>query len=191
MYRPATRHFCISCQGVSFLLAAVGHLLIFTLKPIDMAITKGQQAPDFTLWSTDKEKVSLNDKKGKNVVLLFFPMAFTGVCTAELCGVRDNYQMYNDLNAEVFGISVDSVPVLKKFKEDQNYNFSLLSDFNKEAMTAYDSKYETFANDMRGVAKRSAFVIDKEGTVQYAEVLENAGEQPDFKAIEATLRSLN
>ncbi|RYZ62335.1 MAG: redoxin domain-containing protein, partial [Chitinophagaceae bacterium] len=128
--------------------------------------------------------------KGKNVLLLFFPLAFTSVCTAELCSVRDNYKVYESLNAVPFGISVDSLHSLKKFKEEQNLNFTLLSDFNKEVSRAYGSLYEKWGFDMRGVSKRSAFIIDKNGIVQYAEVLENAGEQPNFTAIREKLAGL-
>lgn len=155
-----------------------------------MALQPGQKAPDFKLRDTEKNVVTLDEQQGKNVVLLFFPLAFTSVCTKELCSVRDNYQMYNDLNANVFGISVDTVPTLNKFKSEQNLNFPLLSDFNKEASTAYGALYENFFNDMKGVSKRAAFVIDKEGTLVHAEVLENAGDMPDFQAIETSLRSL-
>ena len=156
-----------------------------------MAIEKGQKAPLFGLFDSDKKKVNLEELKGKNVLLLFFPLAFTSTCTKELCSVRDNIAMYNNLNAEVFGISVDSPQTLNRYKQDQQLNFRLLSDFNKEASAAYGSLYEVFSLEMRGVSKRSAFVIDKEGTVQYAEVLENAGEVPDFNAIMKTLTSLN
>jgi peroxiredoxin len=156
-----------------------------------MSIQKGQTAPDFSLFNTEKNEVKLSDLRGKNVVLLFFPFAFTGTCTKELCSVRDSLSFYNDANAEVFGISVDTPHSLKKYKEEQQLNFPLLSDFNKEAMQAYDTMYETFAMGMRGVAKRSAFVIDKEGIIQYAEVLEDAGKIPDFDAIQAVLGSLN
>lgn len=155
-----------------------------------MAITKGMQAPDFTLRNTEKQKITLSELKGKNVVLLFFPLAFTSVCTAELCNVRDNLSLYNATNAVVFGISVDSLYTLGKFKEEQRLNFDLLSDFNKEVSAAYDALYETFSNDMKGVSKRAAFVIDKDGVAQYAEVLENVGEQPDFSAIQKTLEAL-
>lgn len=156
-----------------------------------MAIQIGQQAPDFTLRDTDKNKVTLSEQRGKNVLLLFYPLAFTGTCTAELCSVRDNLAFYNDTNAQVYGISVDSLFANGKFKEEQKLNFPLLSDFNKEASTAFDSIYETFYNDMNGVSKRSAFLIDKEGVVQYAEVLEDAGKIPDFDAINAKLKELN
>lgn len=151
----------------------------------------GQLAPDFHIYDSDKNKVSLSDYKGKNVLLLFFPQAFTGTCTKELCSTRDNIALYNQANAQVFGISVDSVFTLAKYKEDQHLNFPLLSDFNKEVSTAYGSLYENFAFDMRGVSKRSAFVIDKKGIVQYAEVLETASDLPDFTAIQKTLAGLN
>lgn len=156
-----------------------------------MAIKKGQSAPDFTLRNTEKEEVTLRGQRGSNVVLLFFPLAFTGVCTAELCSVRDNLESYNQLNAQVYGISVDSPFTLAEFRTQQNLNFPLLSDFNKEVSSSYGSLYETFAMGMKGVSKRSAFVIDKDGVVQYAEVLEDAGKQPDFNAIKQTLQELS
>jgi len=155
-----------------------------------MAIQVGQAAPDFTLYNSDKEPVTLSSLKGKNVLLLFFPFAFTGTCTKELCSTRDNLTFYQDVNAEVFGISIDSVHSLRRFKEDLNLNFALLSDFNKEVSTAYDTIYETFSLGMKGVSKRSAFVIDKEGIVRYAEVLENASEIPNFEAIQNCLKGL-
>ena len=155
-----------------------------------MPIQTGQKAPDFSLYDSDKKKVSLSDYKGKNVLLLFVPQAFTGTCTKELCSTRDNIATYNQANAQVFGISVDSVFTLGKYKEEQQLNFPLLSDFNKEVSAAYGSLYETFAFDMKGVSKRSAFVIDKEGVVRYAEVLETATDLPDFAAIQKTLSTI-
>jgi peroxiredoxin len=156
-----------------------------------MSIQKGQQAPDFALFNTEKQKVTLAEQKGKNVVILFFPLAFTGVCTAELCSVRDNIGTYNNTNALVFGVSVDSLFVLDKFRTEQNLNFPLLSDFNKEAAKAYGVLYETFpAFEMAGVSKRAAFVVDKDGVVQYAEVCATPGDLPDFAAIQQTLESL-
>src|ERR1700743_308209 len=107
-------------------------------------IQVGQQAPDFTLYDSDKQKVSLSDYKGKNVLLLFYPQAFTGTCTKELCSTRDNIALYDQANAQVFGISVDSIFTLAKYKEDQQLNFPLLSDFNKETATAYGSLYASF-----------------------------------------------
>ena len=156
-----------------------------------MKIEVGQSAPDFTLYASDKSKVTLSDLKGRNVVLLFFPLAFTSTCTAELCSVRDNIGWYNNVNATVFGISVDALHSLAKYKEEQKLNFTLLSDFNKDVSKAYNTIYEMFGYNMKGVSKRSAFVIDKEGIIRYAEVLENASLIPNFDAINKTLEELN
>lgn len=155
-----------------------------------MSIQIGQAAPDFKLFNTEKKEISLADYKGKNLVILFFPLAFTGVCTAELCSIRDNYNIYTSLNAEVIGISIDSLFSLDRFKKDQNYNFNLLSDFNKTTSKDYDSLYEKFGFGMLGVTKRSAFVIDMNGIIQYAEILEDAGKQPNFDAIKACLEKI-
>lgn len=156
-----------------------------------MSLQLGTPAPDFALYDTDKNKVTLSSLKGENVLLLFYPQAFTGVCTKELCSVRDNIALYNNAQAKVFGISVDSVFTLAKYKEDQQLNFPLLSDFNKEAITAYDCAYDSWTNmGMKGVAKRSSFVIDRDGIIRYAEVLDNAGDFPDFEGINATLKGL-
>lgn len=154
-----------------------------------MSITVGQKAPGFNLPDTNKQLHTLEQYKGKNVLLLFFPFAFTGTCTKELCGVRDDIARYNNANAEVLGISIDTHFTLKKYKEEQSLNFSLLSDFNKEAIHAYDIAYEELAL-MKGVAKRAAFLIDKDGIVRYAEVLENASEIPNFEAINKVLATL-
>lgn len=156
-----------------------------------MAIETGKPAPDFTLFDTDKNKVTLSGLQGKNILLLFFSQAFTSTCTKELCAVRDDISRYSNANAQVIGISVDSVFTLKKYKEDQHYNFPLLSDFNKEVSALYNSLYTTWILEMKGVSKRSAFVIDKNGILRYAEVLETAGEVPDFNAINKVLDSLN
>lgn len=150
----------------------------------------GQQAPDFSLYNSEKQKITLSDYKGKNVLLLFFPQAFTGTCTKELCSMRDNIALYNQANAQVFGISVDSLFTLGRYKEDQQLNFPLLSDFNKNVSTEYGTLYDTFVFDMRGVSKRSAFIIDKTGIVRYAEILETASDLPDFEAIQKTLSTL-
>ena len=152
-----------------------------------MPIKVGEKAPLFTLRNSATEEVSLSDYKEKNVVVLFFPLAFTGVCTTELCKIRDSIAEYNNMNAEVMAISVDSPFTLAKFKEEQGYNFLLLSDFNKEVSRAYGSLYEDFVLDMKGVSKRSAFVIDKEGTIKYVEVLENAADIPNFEAVKDAL----
>jgi peroxiredoxin len=156
-----------------------------------MSITKGQTAPNFKLFNTDKVEIELASLKGKNVLILFFPLAFTGTCTKELCSVRDDISQYNGLNATVLGISVDSAFVLGKYKVEQNLNFDLLSDFNKTASATYGSLYSDFILGMKSVSKRSAFVIDKSGIVQYAEVLETATDIPNFEAIKETLQTLN
>jgi len=156
-----------------------------------MPVTVGQQAPAFSLYDSEKKKVTLDDFKGKNVLLLFFPQAFTGTCTKELCSTRDNIALYEQVNAQVLAISVDSLFTLARYKDDQQLNFPLLSDFNKETSKAYDCLYDTFVFDMKGVSKRSAFVLDKEGVVRYAEVLETASDLPDFSSIQKTLSELN
>ena len=157
-----------------------------------MTLQKGDRAPDFTLFNTEKNPVNLADFKGKNLIVHFFPLAFTGVCTKQLCTVRDAISMYKNDNADVVAISIDSIFTLGKFKEEQNLSFDLLSDFNKDVSAAYGSLFETFpAFGMKGVSKRSAFVIDKEGVIQYAEVLESPGDLPNFDAINATLAELN
>ena len=165
--------------------------LFVTLPKNIFMINIGQEAPNFSLPDTEKKVKQLSDFRGKNVVVLFFPFAFTGVCTAELCATRDDIATYNNANAEVLAISVDSPFTLAKFKEEQNLNFTLLSDFNKIASKDYDVLYESFAVGLLGVSKRSAFVINKEGIVKYAQVLESAGDLPDFEAIKNCLKELN
>lgn len=155
-----------------------------------MKIEKGTKAPALELINTDMQKVKLPSAKEGNTLLLFFPFAFSGPCTTELCGVRDSLKDYEGLETKVYGISVDSPFAQKAFKESQDLNFPLLSDFNKEAARAYGALYEEFALGMQGVAKRSAFVIDKKGEIRYAEVLEDAGDVPNFDAIQSTLEKL-
>lgn len=156
-----------------------------------MKIEAGTKAPDFSLFSSEKEKVTLGDYRGKNVLLLFFPLAFTSTCTKELCNIRDNISVYNKCNATVLGISVDSIYTLAKYKEEQGLNFKLLSDFNKEVSETYGSLYTSFGFEMKGVGKRSAFLIDKDGLVRYEEVLENASELPHFEFIQKKLSEIN
>lgn len=156
-----------------------------------MKIEIGQPAPEFSLYDTTRNKLSLSDLKGQNVLLLFFPQAFSRVCTKELCSVRDNISLYNSVDATIIGISVDSVFTLAAYKEAQQYNFPLLSDFNKEVSSAYGTLYENWILDMKGVSKRSAFIVNKEAIIQYAEVLEIAGEELNFDAIQKILSELN
>jgi glutaredoxin-dependent peroxiredoxin len=155
-----------------------------------MSLKVGDQAPDFKLINSDKKEITLSQYNGKNVLILFFPAAFTGVCTDELCSIRDNKTMYDGINAEILSISVDLPFTLAKFKEIQNYNFELLSDFNKEVSTGYGCIYEEWILGFKGVSKRSAFIVDKSGKIRYAEILENAGELPNFAAINAILEEI-
>ncbi|HPK10760.1 MAG TPA: redoxin domain-containing protein [Saprospiraceae bacterium] len=147
----------------------------------------GDFAPNFNLINSDKEAVSLDDFKGNDLLILFFPLAFTSVCTAELCSLRDDKSYFQNLGVKTIAISVDSPFVLNKFKEENQLNFPLLSDFNKEASRAYGCMYEQFVLGLRGVSKRSAFLIDKLGKIKYAEVLENAGELPNFSKIKSLI----
>lgn len=148
-----------------------------------MGLEVGDKAPDFTLKDTTGNPKTLYDLLGeKQVVLLFFPLAFSEICTKELCTVRDNMKLYNSLDATVAGISVDSFYTLREFKRANNLNFTLMSDFNKEVSQRYDAFYEDFYG-MHGVSKRASFVISPDGIIEHREVIENAGELPDFDAI--------
>ncbi len=155
-----------------------------------MAITTGQAAPDIELpVAGSKDKFKLSDHQGKQpVVLLFFPLAWTSVCTEELCSIRDTYTLYKNLNAKIVGISVDSPFALDKFKAEQNLPFDMASDFNKEASAAYGCLYEDLLG-FKGVSKRSAFVIGKDGKVLYAQVNENPKELPDFGKVQEALKN--
>ena len=154
-----------------------------------MAADVGSTAPDFTLMNQDREPVTLSQLKGKPVVLAFFPAAFSGVCQKELCTFRDSMGALNNASAQVFGISVDTFFALKAFQDQQQLNFPLLSDFNKEVIR----QYGVFNEDMiglKGIAKRSVFVLDKDGVVRYREVLEDARNEPDYKRVLDSVASL-
>jgi len=157
-----------------------------------MSLKVGDVAPDFTLKNHLLEDVKLSDFKGeKNVVILFFPLVNTAVCEKELCSTRDGLSQYQDLDAQVLAISVDSPFAQKLWADKHKFNFPLLSDFNKEVCKAYGAFYDVFVPgkfDYKGVAKRSAFVVDKEGKIKYAEVLENAGDEPNYDAIKEALK---
>ena len=152
-----------------------------------MIIQVGQAAPSFSLYDTTRTKISLEDFKGKIVLLLFFLQAFSRLCTKELCSIRDSIGLYNNVDAVVLGISVDSVFTLAKYKEVQAYNFTLLSDFNKEVSALYGCLYESWILNMHGVSKRSAFVIDKEGIMRYVDVLKNAAQEPNYENIQKAI----
>lgn len=164
--------------------------LTFESKTTTMNIELGQQAPEFSLYNTEKNKVSLSDYRGKNVVILFFPLAFSGVCTKEVCSVQENMGNYQKLNAEIIGISVDSLFSLHKFKQEYSLDFELLSDFNKEVSDLYQSLNENFAFEMKGVSKRSTFVLDKEGVIRFIEILDSPGDMPNFTEVQACLETL-
>ena len=155
-----------------------------------MPLQTGQAAPNFSLFDTVKNKVSLSDYKGKNVVLIFFPLAFSGVCTKELCEITENYSAYQKLNAEIIGISIDSLFTNGKFKEIYNMPFPLLSDFNREASEAYDNILPSFAFEYKGVSRRSVFVIDGSGIIRYMEQLPSPGDYPNMAALQAAVAAL-
>lgn len=160
-----------------------------------MPLKVGDAAPNFTLKNTNLEPVSLSDFKGnKNVVLLFFPAVGTSVCEKELCSTRDSMKDYENLDAQVLAISVDSPFSQKLWVDKHKFTFPLLSDFNKEVSPAYGAFYDLWLPgklDLKGVSKRSAFVVDKKGIVQYAEVLEVAGDEPNYNSIQETLKKLS
>ncbi len=153
-----------------------------------MILNKGDKAPFFKLYNSNKKEISTDTFNGKTFVIHFFPLAFTGTCTKQLCTLRDDFSFYSDLNVDVVSISVDSLFVLNRFKDEQNLTFDLLSDFNKETSLAYGALYNEFLYGMKGVSKRAAFVIDKNGIIQYAEVLESASDLPNFEAIKELLK---
>ncbi len=160
-----------------------------------MSVKIGEAAPNFTLKNQNMEPVSLADFRGKkNIVLLFFPLVNSSPCEKELCTMRDGMKDYENLDAQVLAVSVDSSFAHKLWNEKQKFNFPLLSDFNKEVCQTYGAYYDIFGAgkfDYKGVAKRAAFVIDKNGILHYAEILEVAGEEPNYNAIQETLKKLS
>jgi peroxiredoxin len=155
-----------------------------------MAATVGQKAPDFKLMNENREEVTLSSQKGHPVVLAFFPAAFSGVCTKELCTFRDSMAKLNQAKAQVYGISVDTFFTLAAFKKDQKLNFPLLSDFNKDVIQAYGA-YNPDMIGLKGIAKRATFVIDKDGVVRHAEILDDARNEPNYDKVFETLSKLN
>lgn len=155
-----------------------------------MKLNIGDKAPSFKLISTDKLPITNETIKGEITLMLFFPAAFTSTCTTELCSVRDDISRYNDLSVKVIGISTDAVYSLIKYKADLQLNFLLASDYNKDVTAAFGINYEVFNFGMIGTSKRAAFIIDENGKIQYAEVLENADDIPDFLAIHDTFNKI-
>lgn len=155
-----------------------------------MAIAVGTKAPAFTLFNTERKEISLSDYAGKVVVINFFPAAFTGVCTAQLCSNRDELSYYNELGAVVLGISVDMPFSLKEFKEKHKINFELLSDFNKKTIHEYEMYHCNFICGIKGVAKRGVIVVDENGMIAYAEETANPGTQVNFAALKDALQTI-
>ena len=150
----------------------------------------GTKAPDFTLRSTVGDKFTLSEHFGKeNVILSFYVFDFSPVCTKEMCSFRDGLTELEKLNARVVGLSVDSLWSHRAFAQSHDIKFPLLSDFNKEVSRLYGVLYEDFGG-LRGVSKRSIFVIDKLGTVRYRWVSEEPGKEPNYAEIQQTLKTL-
>ena len=157
-----------------------------------MAITVGQQAPQFTLYDTDKNQVSLSDFKGENVVLSFFPGAFTGVCNTMACTLDDRSKDFSSLNAKVLAISVDSIFSQQVWKQQNNMSYTVLNDYNKEIIKSYDVIWENLAAlEGYNTANRAVFIINAQGEVSYAWIAPNPGVEPDYDEIVATLGTLN
>ena len=157
-----------------------------------MAITVGQAAPDFTLHETTDRRRSLGDYRGRNVVLAFFPGAFTSVCTTEMCALRDRVDRLAALNAEVVGITVDPPFVLDAWKAAHGVGYTFLSDYNREAVRAWGVAFPDLGG-LQGyvVANRAVTVVDKAGVVRYHWVAEHPGVEPDYAAIEAAVAALS
>lgn len=153
-----------------------------------MSLKVGDKAPDFTLPSftpsPELKQISLGDYKGKTVVLLFFPQAFTGVCTEEMCTMSDNFDRYKGMGAEVLGISVDGTFVQKAFANANKITVPLLSDYNREVVKKYDVVLPEFAHGMKQTSQRAVYVIDKDGKIKYVEVTKSPGDLPDFASLQ-------
>ena len=155
-----------------------------------MSLTIGDLAPNFTLpgmTSDGVKQISLSDYSGKNVILLFFPAAGSGVCTNEMCTMTENMESYEKLNAVVLGISVDMPFAQGVWANANKINIQLLSDHNKDVSQQYGAFYETWIQGLKGVSKRAAFVINTEGILLHSEVLESEGELPNFEAVNKIL----
>ena len=149
----------------------------------------GQPAPDFSLPNTSKEAIRLSSLRGSKVVLAFYPAAFTGVCTKELCTFRDSLSAFNDLNAKVLGISVDSPFSNGAFASQNDLNFDLLSDYSRSTVQSYGVALENFAG-MEGytASQRAVFVVDEDGNIAYEWIGPNPGVEPNYDAVKAALQ---
>jgi len=156
-----------------------------------MAVEVGQQAPDATLVNTDRKPVRLSELRGKTTVLAFFPAAFTGTCTKEMCRFRDDHNRLDSLNAQVVGISADTPFVLAEWAKQHNLKQMMLSDFNHDAMKAYGVYDGAFLGGLlNGIAKRSVFVVDKNGKVVYSWVADAPGVEPPYEEVEAAVKKI-
>jgi peroxiredoxin len=155
-----------------------------------MAADLGSKAPDFTLVNQERESVKLSDQIGSgNIVLAFFPGAFSSVCTKEMCTLRDSMGRLSGLGAKVYGISTDTFFTLKAWSDQQKLGFPLLSDYNKEAIKAYDVVNPDMVG-LRNIAKRGLIVIDREGVIRYRDVLDDARNEPDYEKLKSALAGL-
>ncbi|MFW6194892.1 MAG: redoxin domain-containing protein [Chloroflexota bacterium] len=156
-----------------------------------MPLKVGEKAPDFTLVNTDREQVSLSDFRGKNVVLAFFPAAFSGVCDTEMCNFRDSLSELNNANAEVLGISADNPLVGKEFKNKHGLGFQVLSDYTLDVSRKYDSVFNGFLGlEGFNVSNRTVYVVDKEGTIRYAWQAERPPVEPDYDEVKQAVKQL-
>lgn len=153
-------------------------------------VSENEKAPDFVLYNTDLKPVKLSDMKGNIVVLSFFPAAFTSVCTKEMCTFRDSMSKFNDLNAVVLGISVDPPFSNKAFKEHNKLNFEILSDYNRDVVKKYGVLWEFPSLPGYMLAKRSVFVIDKNGVIRYKWISDDPAVEPPYDEIEKVVSSL-
>ncbi len=152
----------------------------------------GQTAPDLELYDTDRKTVKISDLRGRKTVLAFFPGAFTGVCTKEMCAFQEKLANFNSVDANVVGISVDPPFSNKAFKERYNLTFPILSDFTRKAVHTYDVYHDNFAGlKDYTAAKRSVFILDKNGIVRFKWITENPGVEPDYSNLLQELSKVN
>ena len=152
----------------------------------------GSNIPSFELPDADGKFVNISEFKGKNIVLVFYPAAFTGVCKTELCHFRDDLSKFSNMETEVIGISVDYPFSVKEFSTTNNINFLLLCDYNKTVIKQFDIEFSDFFN-LEGytVAKRSVFIVDKAGIIQYKWIADDSGQEPDYAEIDSKISSMN
>lgn len=153
-----------------------------------MPVEVGQQAPDATLVSTDRKQVRISELRGRTTVLAFFPAAFTGTCTKEMCRFRDDHTRLDALAARVIGISADTPYVLAEWGKQLDLRQTMLSDFNHEAMRAYGVYDGNYNGLLNGIARRSVFVLDKDGKVVYTWIADRPGVEPPYEEVGAAVK---